>query len=200
MEGKTTYSFLGNNLNLFDALGEVGIPLVIKLPPISCTKDHLLLLRHGFSEYKYKKNPIAFTRFSLSVSATCYCDEAYFGWVGSINATLYITTYIYDESERKSVRITSNEKNKEGTRQDVLRHEQEHANDIEELFLNTFRSIKSFETFVYNGEECKKVMKEEETKLKDQFNAALENYMRDGGHSDPKYQKGGAAFVYGDFI
>ena len=105
---------------------------VVELPRIS-----LLEKRHGVLGAKGKQAPIAFTTGSPKSSPDCICNSAGF-WEGTLSAQLTITTYIYDRTydDRNVVTITNNRG--KGGRDDVLRHEKEHAKDIEAMFREAF--------------------------------------------------------------
>ena len=193
---KNLYLFVENTPCLAtDILGKIKI--IIKQPPVVLSRDSLLFMRYkGAQIAMFRTYPIAFTRALILTSVECVCDSD-LGWIGSIDAILFLTIYIYDEEEK--VTINSNKGDGLGTRDDVLRHEEEHIKDYEEKF-NLFFSDGNVPYFYFDSkEECQKKMRQKLKECHRQYNEWSRNYLNEG-HQAPKYRKNGNAFAEGNFV
>ena len=177
-----------------DFLGNIDTFFVIEDPPLSLDRNSLLEERYG--EYGiFRRNPIAFTRANVVAGFKCYCDDTCFNlFKGRITATMYISTYIYDEQDM--VTIKSNRKN--ATREDVLLHEKEHARDYAILFYKVFTNRQD-KVFYMTYEECERSMRIEVSRLKQEIDEELRRYA-ESELSLPKFQKGGDYFVEGNYL
>ena len=187
------YNFLNNSpIYKIDFLGNIDTLFVFSLPPLSLDRNTLLRKRYG-EDARFHNHPIAFTRPNVSVSFNCYCDD--FGILeGEITATLYIDTYIYDESDQ--VVIKSNNEN--ATREDVLAHEKEHARDCATLFYQVFNNRQD-KRFYMTRKGCEQSMKVEVARLKKEFYDKIQHYSQNE-HNIPKFQRGGDYFVEGNYL
>ena len=161
---------------------------VVELPRIS-----LLEKRHGVLGAKGKNAPIAFTTGLPKSSPDCTCNSAGF-WEGTLSAQLTITTYIYDRTydDRNAVTITNNRG--KGGRDDVLRHEKEHAKDIEAMFREAF-SILPFYAPYASKRDCVNAIRTLQQRLHSVYNNMTKRYKDAKGHGDAKYRKGGAFYA-----
>ena len=109
-----------------------------------------------------------------------------------------ITTYIYDRTydDRNAVTITNN-RGKVG-RDDVLRHEKEHAKDIEAMFREAF-SILPFYAPYASKRDCVNAIRSLQQRLHSVYNNMTKRYKDAKGHGDAKYRKGGAFYATGMF-
>ncbi len=187
------YNFLNNSpIYKIDFLGNIDSLFVLSLPPLSLDRNTLLRKRHG-EDARFRNHPIAFTRPNVIVSFSCYCDD-FDILEGEITATLYIHTYIYEESDQ--VVIKSNNEN--ATREDVLAHEKEHARDCETSFYQAFNNRQD-KRFYMTREECEQSMRVEVSRLKQEFYDKIQHYAQNE-HSIPKFQRGGDYFVEGNYL
>ena len=182
---------------MIDLFGNYGIHIAFEPHVTQLPKNELLEKRYGRGNYPSNRTyPIAFTRAQADVSYKCFCDGTVVGpqVVGAIEAPLEINTYIYIDTD--PVVITSNLGEGKGTKEDVYRHEEEHARDCKEIFHRICsESIpKNFFTLT----ECNQQMKQEASMLEQQLQEAFDRYFQTG-HEDSKFQRGGAFFVEGNY-